>query len=202
MDNKDNKHAKATTADQAVLGPTHYQHVVSTPIGELTLLSDGEALTGLRFAGQSGFAEQSRTVGTDVLPSDATGDPPEVLRKAATQLKEYLRGSRNTFDVPLAANGTAFQQRVWEALAAIPFGETRTYGQIASAVGNRQAVRAVGGANNANPIPIFIPCHRVVGSNGKLTGYSGGLTVKEWLLHLEGGDAQPPVSELAVSPSS
>lgn len=110
----------------------------------------------------------------------------ELIRKAYVQLTEYFEGRRQTFDLPLAPEGTAFQQRVWQALQAIPYGQTRTYKQIAEAVGNVKAVRAVGMANNRNPLLVVIPCHRVIGSDGKLVGYASGIEKKEWLLRLEG----------------
>lgn len=109
----------------------------------------------------------------------------ELTRKAAGQLREYFAGKREKFDLPLAPVGTPFQQRVWNALMEIPYGQTRSYGEIARTVGNPKASRAVGMANNRNPVAIVIPCHRVIGSNGKLTGYAGGLELKDALLHLE-----------------
>lgn len=106
--------------------------------------------------------------------------------RAADQLLEYFAGKRTSFDVPLNAHGSTFQCAVWQAISQIPYGQTRTYAQIAEAVGNPQGFRAVGAAANANPLPIFVPCHRVVGANGKLVGYAGGLKIKEFLLNLEG----------------
>ena len=101
------------------------------------------------------------------------------------QVNEYLAGQRRTFDFPYVLRGTEFQQRVWRALCDIPYGETRTYGEVAAAVGNPKACRAVGGANNKNPVWIFIPCHRVIGANGSLVGFGGGLYAKEYMLKLE-----------------
>ncbi len=109
-----------------------------------------------------------------------------LLLEAKRQLSEYFDGARSRFSLPLAPRGTAFQRAVWKQLEAIPYGETRTYGQIAAALGKPTASRAVGGANHNNPIAIVIPCHRVIGANGKLTGYAGGLEIKEKLLRLEG----------------
>ena len=106
-------------------------------------------------------------------------------KEAATQIKEYLKGSRKDFDLPLKPEGTDFQLRVWQALLAIPYGETRSYQEIAEQAGNIKACRAVGLANNRNPIAIIIPCHRVIGKNGSLTGYGGGLEIKARLLELE-----------------
>jgi methylated-DNA-[protein]-cysteine S-methyltransferase len=111
----------------------------------------------------------------------------ETLKKAAVQLMEYLRGKRTVFDVPLAPEGTAFQKQVWDALVKIPYGETSSYGKLAKDIGKPGAARAVGMANNRNPIPVIIPCHRVIGADGSLTGYGGGLPMKEKLLALEKG---------------
>ncbi|HEY5556896.1 methylated-DNA--[protein]-cysteine S-methyltransferase [Acetobacterium sp.] len=110
----------------------------------------------------------------------------QLLKTAAEQLKEYLAGNRQTFDLPLDPRGTEFQKSVWNALLDIPFGEIRSYKQVAEAIGNPKACRAVGMANNKNPILIVIPCHRVIGSNGSLVGYGGGIDLKENLLKLEG----------------
>ncbi len=123
------------------------------------------------------------------LPNDrvraSTGTPPAAVAEAARQLTEYFDGSRQSFDVDLHLTGTAFQQEVWLALAAIPFGQVRTYGDIAATLGRPHAYRAVGNANGKNPWPIIVPCHRVVGA-GTIGGYAGGLDVKEFLLALEG----------------
>lgn len=110
-----------------------------------------------------------------------------VLAQTKKQLEEYFSGERTHFTIPLAPQGTGFQRQVWKELQRIPYGETRTYGQIAAAVGNPKASRAVGMANHNNPIMILIPCHRVIGSNGNLTGYAGGVDKKEFLLKLEKG---------------
>ena len=146
---------------------------VDTPFGPMAL--EGEAaLTRLWLPG--------------TLPDrGGRGEETPLLRAARTQLLEYLAGARRAFDLPLDPAGTDFQRSVWEALGAIPYGETRTYGEIAAAVGRPKAVRAVGQANHVNPLPIFIPCHRVVGKNGALTGYAGGLDLKRALLALESG---------------
>lgn len=108
-----------------------------------------------------------------------------LLDEAARQLEEYFKGERKQFDLPLNPKGTVFQQQVWEALCKIPYGETRSYKEIAEMIGNPKACRAVGGANNKNPIMILIPCHRVIGADGKLIGYDGGLKLKSYLLDLE-----------------
>jgi methylated-DNA-[protein]-cysteine S-methyltransferase len=147
-------------------------HLVSSPLGTLRLLSNGSALVRIEFPGQHGTDGEARL--------------DDILEQAARELEEYFSGARRRFDVPLAADGTDFQHRVWEALRAIPYGEMRSYRDIADDLGNRQAVRAVGAANGRNPIPIIVPCHRVVGSNGQLTGFAGGLAAKRTLLELEG----------------
>lgn len=141
---------------------------IETPIGPLTLQADEAAVTAIRFG--AGGAQ----------------DTSPLLDAAEAQLREYFAGARRTFDLPLAPHGTAFQQRVWAALRAIPYGETRTYGELAAAIGSPNASRAVGMANHRNPISIVIPCHRVIGANGTLTGYAGGLEIKRKLLALEG----------------
>lgn len=141
---------------------------IETPIGPLTLQADEAAVTAIRFG------------------ADGAQDASPLLDAAEAQLREYFAGTRRTFDLPLAPRGTAFQQRVWAALRTIPYGETRTYGELAAAIGSPSASRAVGMANHHNPIPIIIPCHRVIGANGTLTGYTGGLEIKRKLLALEG----------------
>ena len=109
-----------------------------------------------------------------------------MLARARQQLSEYLARTRTSFDLPLAPSGTAFQRRVWDALRAIPYGTTTSYGELARRLGDASATRAVGAANGKNPIPIIVPCHRVVGSRGELTGFGGGLDRKRWLLEHEG----------------
>jgi methylated-DNA-[protein]-cysteine S-methyltransferase len=145
---------------------------LATPIGHLRLVSNGRALVRIEFQSQHGSDGCERT------------DP--VLEQAARELQEYFTAERKTFDVPLEAQGSAFQQAVWRALRNIPYGVLRSYREIAEQLGNRQAVRAVGAANGRNPIPIIVPCHRVVGSDGRLTGFAGGLPTKRALLELEG----------------
>lgn len=113
-----------------------------------------------------------------------------VIVSAMTQLTEYFAGTRQTFDLPLAPAGTDFQKKVWAALCTIPYGETRSYKEIALQINNPKGCRAVGMANNRNPIMLIIPCHRVIGSNGSLVGYAGGLDVKEWLLTHEKSNSQ------------
>jgi len=115
---------------------------------------------------------------------DASGRP-EVLKAGLAQIGEYFRGARTSFSLPLALEGTDFQMSVWKALLRVPYGETASYRDLAAAVGNAKATRAVGGANHRNPVSIIVPCHRVIGSDGRLTGYGGGLWRKEWLLEHE-----------------
>lgn len=140
--------------------------------------------------GKIGIAEEEGWITNVILEADnfleeCIQEETELLQKAAEELREYVEGRRKDFDLPLRPQGTPFRQRVWEALCTIPYGETRSYKDIAHAVGNEKACRAVGGANNKNPIPIFIPCHRVIGADGKLVGYGGGLEMKIKLLELE-----------------
>lgn len=125
-------------------------------------------------------------------PEAPRTDHGPALDHLQAQLTAYFRGALRVFDVPLDMRGTPFQLEVWRALVAIPFGVTHSYGQVAAAIGRPKAVRAVGAANGANPVPIIVPCHRVIGSNGTLTGYGGGLPLKQQLLELE-GIACPPV---------
>lgn len=143
---------------------------VETPIGTITLVARGRALTELWLPN----AEVERPL----------GDSP-VLRAAREQVLEYFAGERTVFDVPLELEGTNFQKRVWQELLAIRFGVTWSYGQLAARIGRPHASRAVGMANGRNPIAIIVPCHRVIGSDGKLTGYGGGLPAKQWLLEHE-----------------
>ncbi len=148
---------------------------VQSPVGELLLLSDGEALSGL-------YLHAARYV--PPLPADARHDD-DALAEAAEQLAEYFTGRRRYFSLKVAPVGTPFQREVWEALVDIPFGTTSSYGEIADRVGRPSASRAVGAANGRNPISIVIPCHRVIGADGTLTGYAGGLDRKMSLLALE-----------------
>jgi methylated-DNA-[protein]-cysteine S-methyltransferase len=151
----------------------NYVTFVDSPIGRLSLYSDGEALTGL-------YMEKREPPGEWV-----PGEDIAVLKSAAQQLKEYFTGARREFDLPIALRGTAFQCKVWERLKSIPCGETWSYGQLAQRIRQPTASRAVGLANGRNPVSIVIPCHRVIGSDGSLTGYGGGLERKQWLLEHE-----------------
>ena len=147
-----------------------------SPLGALLLAGDGAGLRQLAF------------VSSAVAPADHWRLQPQPFSGLRQQLDHYFAGQRHHFDWPLAPAGTVCQQQVWQALLAIPYGQTRSYCQQAAAIGRPRAVRAVGAANGANPIAILIPCHRVIGSNGKLTGYAGGLPLKAALLALERGN--------------
>ncbi|HRQ65474.1 MAG TPA: aldo/keto reductase [Xanthomonadaceae bacterium] len=154
--------------------------VIASPVGPLRLRANAQGLSAIEFAAR---ARPAAIKGGD----DTTRTH---LKKAQTQLGEYFAGRRRDFNLPLAASGTEFQQRCWQALMDIPFGETRSYADIARAIGQPKAVRAVGLANNRNPLPIVVPCHRVIGADGSLTGYGGGLKAKRWLLALEQGSGE------------
>lgn len=147
--------------------------ITDSPVGPLTLVEVGGALAGL-------YLTDHRHQPTIAGPRDDT-----VLPAVRDQLAAYFDGTLQEFDVPLAVTGTPFQQQVWKALATIPYGETWSYRELAEAVGNPKAVRAVGLANGRNPVSIVVPCHRVVGADGSLTGYGGGLPAKRFLLDLE-----------------
>ena len=147
---------------------------MATPIGELLITSDGEGLTGV-------FMESDRSSPRPAAAGGSDGDDP-VLRAAREQLAAYFAGALTAFDLPLAARGTPFQERVWAALRGVPFGTTVSYGDIARRIGSPAAVRAVGAANGRNPLPIVVPCPRVVGADGSLTGFGGGVARKQWLL--------------------
>ncbi|MDH4040281.1 MAG: methylated-DNA--[protein]-cysteine S-methyltransferase [Gammaproteobacteria bacterium] len=157
----------------------NYQYL-DTPIGRLRLVSTGSGLSAIEFAGHHGE------------PGNGTAATDAVLERAGGQLLEYFAGRRRQFDLPLAPVGTPFQRAVWNALAAIPWGALRSYADIARAIERPTAVRAVGAANGRNPLPIVVPCHRVIGSNGTLTGFAGGLDIKRQLLELEGSWGELP----------
>ncbi|WP_054948561.1 methylated-DNA--[protein]-cysteine S-methyltransferase [Numidum massiliense] len=162
--------------------------VADTPIGAVTVATWQEKVCWLSFVSSKPAEWEldmwcKRWLGNDVRCTAGEADVQPVLK----QLDEYFAGKRCYFDVPIAfLGGTSFQQKVWQELLNIPYGEVRTYKEIAQAVGIPKAVRAVGGANNRNPLSIIVPCHRVIGSNGALVGYGGGLEKKEYLLRLEG----------------
>lgn len=149
-----------------------------TELGRLGIRDNSQNITNLYF--------ESENISRD----DVIIEESDLTKLAYTQIREYLDGQRKVFDLPLHPNGTEFQIKVWKALTEIPYGETRSYKDIAISIGNEKACRAVGMSNNKNPIPIIIPCHRVIGANKKLVGYAGGLDLKERLLDLEGISVQ------------
>jgi len=146
-----------------------------TPIGRLGITENNFAITNVDFEDKSN---------KNNVKSEEIGETP-LIKEAAKQMQEYFDGKRKTFELPISVEGTEFQKSVWKALQEIPYGETKTYKEIAIAIGNEKACRAVGMANNKNPISIIVPCHRVIGTNGKLVGYAGGLDKKEHLLEIE-----------------
>jgi methylated-DNA-[protein]-cysteine S-methyltransferase len=148
---------------------------IDSPVGPLLLAGDEVGLRAILFVNGRDKAK----------PYPEWHEDPKPLREAVKQLQAYFAGKLQEFDLPLAPEGTLFQQKVWKRLCDIPYGETISYGELAKRIGNPNASRAVGLANGSNPISIVIPCHRVIGSNGKLTGYGGGLPIKEKLLALE-----------------
>ena len=145
--------------------------LLDTPVGRMALECEGEALTALYLPNR---------------PMEAVGVETPLLAQGRAELAEYFQGKRRAFDLPLAPKGTPFQLRVWNELANIPYGTVISYKELAQRVDRPKGFQAVGQANGRNPLPIFLPCHRVVGANGSLTGYAGGLEVKQWLLRLEG----------------
>jgi len=151
----------------------HTQH--QTPIGKIRLRASDTGLLAIDHVNQQSSLDPA---------SENTPNHP-ILQQAITELDEYFAGNRQTFQTPLAPEGTTFQLSVWEALKAIPYGETASYSDIAESIKKPKAVRAVGAANGRNPLSIFIPCHRIIGKNGTLTGYAGGLETKKILLNLE-----------------
>ncbi len=152
--------------------------LLDSPLGKLALTSDGKHLTGIHFPRRDGRPAIERAW--------QRGDAAPVLVQARAQLAEYFAGRRTRFDLPLQPEGTPFQQSVWRALSKVPFGRTSTYGALAAAIGRPTAARAVGAAAGANPLAIVVPCHRIIGADGTLTGYAGGLARKTKLLALEG----------------
>ena len=169
-----------TTTD-AIHAACTAQLTIATPLGPVLLARTERGLAGVWFEGQK---HHPGSIDAPLRPDDA------LLQRAASQLRAYFNGERSGFDVPLDPRGTAFQRGVWQALQAIPAGSTRSYGQIASALGAAKAVRAVGGAVGRNPLSVVVPCHRVVGGDGSLTGYAGGVDRKRALLALEGAGGQ------------
>lgn len=153
---------------------TYYQ----SPIGKLPLIANETALMAVLWEN-----DDPRRV---LLPATLIKNDNAILIQTKQQLSDYFEGKRKAFDVPLEMNGTAFQKSIWNQLQKIPFGETRSYGQLAKNIGQPTASRAVGAANGKNPISIIVPCHRVIGTNRKFTGFAGGIKAKEYLLQLEG----------------
>jgi len=149
-----------------------YLFYYGTPVGKIGIAERDGAVTDVFF-------------GSESAPADAEIKETPLLKETYKQLKEYFDGKRKIFDIPLNLEGTEFQKRDWQELLKIPYGETRSYGEIAKAIGTPKGARAVGLANNRNPVSIIVPCHRVIGADGKLVGYGGGLPIKEALLKLE-----------------
>lgn len=156
---------------------TLYRKNIDSPVGQLGLVATATSLVAVLWP-----EERDGRVSFDVEPAAGSND---VLVDTEQQLGEYFAGERRMFDIPLELRGTEFQQQVWQALAAIPYGETSTYGKQAAEIGRPRAIRAVGSANGRNPLSIVLPCHRIVGADGKLTGFAGGLETKRWLLDHE-----------------
>lgn len=165
---------------------------IDSPVGPLRLLADAHGLRAIEFDPKLSHRKIRRQASA---AGDMTKDDERAARAllalVETQLGEYFAGTRQAFDLPLRPLGTGFQTRVWLALAEIPYGQTRSYGEQARMIGHPEAVRAVGAANGSNPIPIVLPCHRVIGANGNLTGFGGGLPMKRFLLDLERRTADP-----------
>lgn len=155
---------------------TVYVSLLSTPVGELGIFADSNAIFRIEFI---------NILRDENLVNHGDKKENHLTQKGKQQLEQYFTGDRIEFDLPLAPQGTPFRQQAWQALQKIPFGETRYYAQQAELMNNKKAVRAVGAANGANPIAIVIPCHRVIGKNGSLTGYAGGLDRKAWLINFE-----------------
>jgi methylated-DNA-[protein]-cysteine S-methyltransferase len=152
-----------------------------SPFGTLEIEASAEGISAIRWHLSSATNQQAPRLTID--PAESSENP--LLETAMTQLDEYFEGAREAFDLPLSLMGTPFQRLVWNVLKAIPYGTTESYGAIANAIGRPSAVRAVGRAIGCNPVPLIIPCHRVIGAGGKLTGFSGGLDRKRWLLQRE-----------------
>ena len=157
---------------------THRSKPMDSPVGRLTLIGGDAGLAAVLW--------ETDTPARVPLQATALAGQHPILNEAEQQLTEYFAGQRRSFSIPLDFVGTPFQKQVWQALIAIPYGETRTYAELARQIGQPAAVRAVGAANGKNPISIIAPCHRVIGASGKLTGFAGGLAAKAWLLDLEG----------------
>ena len=154
------------------------QYIYKTPLCDLYLVASEKGLQGVYWKKQSDILLLESLSGSDRAV--------QILKETCQQISEYLQGHRQEFDIALDLQGTEFQKRVWMTLTKIPYGKTWSYAELAASIENKKAVRAVGTANSKNPISIIVPCHRVIGSNGTLTGYAGGLAIKEKLLRLEG----------------
>lgn len=187
---------------------TQYCHVMDSPVGLLRLTHDREGLTGIAFHGEA----SARSGPWRALERSRWRADVGLFDAVICQLQQYFDGERRSFDLPLAAQGTAFQHSVWRELQRIPYGQTISYGELARRIGKPRACRAVGLANGANPLPIIVPCHRVIGADGSLTGFGGGLPIKRQLLALErsvamrqglhSGAAMPlPLYEPAAKPA-
>lgn len=157
--------------------PALTRTTITSPVGDLRVVATADSLVAVLWP-----TEPDGRVRFEHDPVEGTND---VIVETARQLGDYFAGERREFDLPLDPRGTEFQQQVWHALTEIPFGETSTYGKQAAAIGRPRAVRAVGSANGRNPLSIIVPCHRIVGADGKLTGFAGGLDAKRWLLDHE-----------------
>jgi methylated-DNA-[protein]-cysteine S-methyltransferase len=187
----------ATTPSEVMCGNGHVAKLLyASPVGVLEIRGCAEGVTFLGFSGKPPENVPEKQ-GSTWDGMERCGDSPlrkrellACLERCAQELDEYFDGTRRTFSVPLCLAGTPFQRRVWDVLRGIPYGETFSYQDVARAVGNERALRAVGGANNRNPVGILVPCHRVIGKDGRLVGYGGGLWRKEWLLAHERSHAE------------
>ena len=159
-----------------------YHTIMASPLGRILLTADDHGLTGINFQDAKGAKKPPRG-------SVESGAP---FREAERQIRNYFRGELREFNLPLSFSGTAFQRSVWKSLSDIPYGKTISYQELAKRIGKPTACRAVGAANGRNPLPIVVPCHRVIGSNGQLTGYYGGTHLKEYLLKLESREKKQP----------
>ena len=176
-----------TLPQTALKNTTHYM-ITQSPVGALLLGWGLDGLTLLTFHGGP----------HPLQPEPGWVNSPEPFADVLAQLRDYFEGQLTSFDLPLAPHGTEFQRRVWAGLLTIPYGDTLSYGQLASRIGNPRAVRAVGAANGSNPLAIVVPCHRVIGGNGLLTGFGGGLEVKAHLLKIEGALDTRLTSQLSM----
>lgn len=178
---------------------TVQRSIVDTPIGKLCIEVEGGFVTGVRMAFEESDRKECRQ---EIISNNGSTKENmlvnhseeclgkvsmDLLTETGKQLQEYFDGKRKGFNLPILLRGTEFRKKVWQGLCTIPYGETRSYKELAELVGNPKAVRAVGGANNKNPIMIIVPCHRVIGADGSLVGFGGGLEVKKYLLELEAG---------------